>query len=449
MAVSKHLAFDLGASSGRAIVGMVEDGKIQLEEVHRFPNRMVSLLGHHHWDLLQLFDEIKIGLAKAAAAHPDVRTVGVDTWGVDFGLIGRDGSLLGNPYAYRDLSSDEVMRRVFRKIPREELYRLTGIQFLPFNSIFQLYRLVEKDHPLLQVADRLLFMPDLINYFLTGEKVSEYTIASTSQLLDPWTKTWRKEIFERLGLPWAIMAPIVPPGTRLGKLRKEIAMESGMPQVEVIAPACHDTASAVAAVPAHGDRWAYLSSGTWSLLGIESPQPIINEEALRYNFTNEGGVHGKIRFLKNVAGLWIIQQLRAAWAKGGENFTWDELVRLAEEAGAAAQCIDPDDPRFTNPPDMVRAIEEACRDAGAPIPKSKGEFVRCVLESLADKYRQVITSLNTLLPQSIRRLHIVGGGSQNLLLNRLTAEATGLEVIAGPAEATAIGNIKVQHEAVE
>jgi rhamnulokinase len=446
MAVSKHLAFDLGASSGRAIVGIYDNDKLTLEEIHRFSNRMVHLLGHYHWDILQLFDEIKIGLAKTAAAgHKDIRSIGVDTWGVDFGLIGRDGSLLGNPYAYRDMSTDEVMQRTLRHVPREEIYRMTGIQFLPFNSIFQLYRLVEEQHPLLETAKHLLFMPDLINYFLTSEKVSEYTIASTSQLLDPWKKTWHPELFEKLGLP-DIMAPIVPPGTKVGKLRREIAAETNLSQVEVIAPACHDTASAVAAVPAQGDHWAYLSSGTWSLLGIESPQPIVTDAALRHNFTNEGGVHGKIRFLKNVAGLWIVQQLRAVWVKQGEEFSFAELVQLAEEVGPAQQHIDPDDPRFTNPSDMAEAIVEYCRDNNQSVPKSKGQFVRCTLESLAFKYKEVISNLNTLLPQPIERLHIVGGGSQNLLLNRLTEEITGLPVISGPVEATAIGNIQIQKE---
>ena len=449
MAISKHLAFDLGASSGRAMVGIYDGDKLTLEETHRFPNRMVHLLGHFHWDILQLFDEIKTGLAKTAALHKDIRSVGVDTWGVDFGLIAHDGSLLGNPYAYRDLSSDEVMQRLFKKMPREELYRLTGIQFLPFNSIFQLYRLVEENHPLLEVAERLLFTPDLINYFLTGEQVSEYTIASTSQLLDPWTKTWHIDLFDRLGLPFNLMAPIVQPGTKLGKLRREIADETGMAEIEVIAPACHDTASAVAAVPAEGDDWAYLSSGTWSLIGVESPQPIISEATLRHNFTNEGGVHGKIRFLKNVAGLWIVQQLKAGWAKRGEELSFVELVQLAETAGPARQVIDPDDPRFTNPTDMEAAIIAFCRDAGQPEPTSKGEFVRCALESLAQKYQEVIAGLNTLLPRPVERLHIVGGGSQNQLLNRLTEEAVGLPVIAGPAEATAIGNITIQKEACD
>ncbi|MDZ7372226.1 MAG: rhamnulokinase, partial [candidate division KSB1 bacterium] len=332
--MEKYLAFDLGASSGRAIVGIFDGDELRLEEIHRFPNRMVSLLGHYHWDILQLFDEIKTGLAKTAAAgHRDVRSVGIDTWGVDFGLMGRDGSLLGNPYAYRDLSSDDVMQRVFRRVPRSELYQLTGIQFMPFNSLFQLYRLAEEQHPLLEVADRLLFMPDLLNYFLTGEKVSEYTIASTSQMLDPWQKDWHRPLLKRLGLPIGILAPIVPPGTKLGKLRRDIAEETGIGEIQVIAPACHDTASAVAAVPAQGERWAYLSSGTWSLLGVESPQPIINDAALNFNFTNEGGVHNKIRFLKNVAGLWIIQQLKAGWAKAGEDLSYAELVALAEQVG--------------------------------------------------------------------------------------------------------------------
>ncbi|RPI00597.1 MAG: rhamnulokinase [Calditrichaeota bacterium] len=447
---TKHLAFDLGASSGRAMLGSVDDEIITLTEIHRFPNRMVNILGHYHWDILSLFEEIKTGLAKTAqAGHTDILSIGIDTWGVDFGLIARDGSLLASPYAYRDMVNDDVMKRTFQKLSREELYRLTGIQFMPFNSIFQLYRLVEEESPLLQVAGRLLFMPDLLNYLLTGVQVSEYTIASTSQLLDPYKRNWHEELFARLGLPLHIMAEIVPPGTTIGRLRREIAEETGLPPVQVIAPASHDTASAVAAVPAAGDRWAYLSSGTWSLLGIDSPQPIINDDALRYNFTNEGGIDGKIRFLKNTAGMWIVQQLREAWDKAGEPLSYTELVRLAEESGSAPQRIDPDDQAFAKPTDMSVAIIDYCRRTRQPEPTTKGQFIRCVLESLAAKYQQVVESLNSLLPQPIQRLHIVGGGSQNQLLNRLTEQATGVQVIAGPAEATAIGNIKVQHRACQ
>ncbi|MBN1560493.1 rhamnulokinase [candidate division KSB1 bacterium] len=448
MALEKYLAFDLGASSGRALVGIYEKEGLRLEETHRFPNRMVHLNGHYHWDILQLFDEIKIGLARTAqAGHRDIRSLGVDTWGVDFGLIGRHGVLLGNPYAYRDMNA-ESMRHAFERIPREQLYKKTGIQFMAFNSIFQLLRLVEEENPLLEVAEKLLFIPDLLNYFLTGEMVSEYSIASTSQLLNPWSRTWEKEIFERLQLPLHIMPEIVPPGTRLGQLRQEIAEEAGLPRVAVVAPACHDTASAVAAVPATGDNWAYLSSGTWSLIGVESPQPIINDAALANNFTNEGGVNGTIRFLKNVAGLWLVQRCRSDWAKGGEELSYDELTELAEAAGPSPCHLDPDDGVFTNPINMPAAIAKYCRDSGQPVPASKGQYIRCALESLARKYKQVLDSLNSMLPQPVQRLHIVGGGAKNRLLNRLTAEETGLEVIAGPAEATGMGNVIVQRSSL-
>ncbi len=444
MSMEKYLAFDLGASSGRAIVGIFKNGDLELEEVHRFPNRMIRLLGRFHWDILQLFDELKTGLAKAAAAgHKDIRSIGVDTWGVDFGLIGRKGELLGNPYAYRDMGN-EWMHRAMDIIPKDELYKMTGIQFMPLNSVFQLYRLVEEQSSLLDAAKKLLFIPDLLNYFLTGEMASEYTISSTSQLLDPWTKRWKKELFDKLGLPFHLMADIVPPGSKIGVLRKEIAEETGMPRVEVIAPACHDTASAVAAVPAQGDDWAFLSSGTWSLIGVESKQPIINDAALAGNFTNEGGVNDKIRFLKNVAGLWLVQRCKADWDKNGAHFSFAELTTLAEKAGPAQCFIDPDDPRFTNPVSMPEAIAEYCRETDQPVPQTKGEYIRCALESLAQRYKDVITHLNAFLPRPLKRLHIVGGGSKNNLLNRLTAESTGLEIIAGPAEATAMGNLMIQ-----
>jgi rhamnulokinase len=443
----KYLAFDLGASSGRALVGIYENETLKLEETHSFPNRMVHINGHFHWDILQLFDEIKIGLAKTAqAGHTDIRSIGVDTWGVDFGLIGRNGVLLGNPYAYRDIG-DEYMDKVFEIIPRDELYQKTGIQFMPFNSIFQLYRLVHDQNPLLDVAEKLLFTPDLLNYFLTGEMVSEYSIASTSQLLDPWTRTWQTELFDRLGLPINIMADIVEPGTKIGKLRKEIAEEAGLSQIDVIAPASHDTASAVAAVPAEGENWAYLSSGTWSLLGINSPAPIINDAALQNNFTNEGGVDGQIRFLKNVAGLWLVQRCKSDWAKEGEDIDFAELAALAEKAGPSASIIDPDDARFTNPANMPNAIADYCRETDQLVPETKGQFIRCALESLAHKYKEVLDNLGAMLPQPLEKLHIVGGGSKNELLNRLTEEATGLKVITGPSEATGMGNIIIQRRA--
>ena len=446
MSLEKYLAFDLGASSGRAIVGIFHNENLELQEVHRFPNRMVHVLGHFHWDILQLFDELKTGLAKTAAAnHKDVLSMGVDTWGVDFGLIGRNGTLLGNPYAYRDIN-ETPMQSAMNKIPRAELYKMTGIQFMPLNSIFQLYRLVEDQNPILDVAEKLLFIPDLLNYFLTGNMASEYTIASTSQLLDPWSKTWKHELFEKLGLPMRIMAEIVPPGSKIGALKKEIAEETGMPQIDIVAPASHDTASAVAAVPAKGQDWAYLSSGTWSLIGVESDQPIVNERALAGNFTNEGGVNGKIRFLKNVAGLWLVQRCKSDWAKDGAELSFDELTKLAEDAGPSPCIIDPDDPRFANPANMPNAIAEYCHETDQNAPQTQGEFVRCALESLAQKYKQVIDNLNALLPRPLRRLHIVGGGSKNQLLNRLTEESTGLKVIAGPAEATAMGNLLIQRK---
>ncbi len=439
------MAFDLGAESGRAILAGLAKDKLILEEIHRFVNRPVQVLGHLHWDVLRLFDDMKQGMAQAASkANGQLLGIGVDTWGVDFGLTGRENLLLGNPYAYRDKRLDGIMPKAFAFMPKEEIYARTGIQFLQFNSIFQLFALAQENSPLLEVSERLLFMPDLFNLFMTGEVCSEYSIASTSQLLHAAHKTWEPELFNKLQLPMHIMPPIVPPGTVLGKLLPEIAAETGLGPVDVVAPACHDTASAVAAVPARGDNWAYLSSGTWSLMGIEAHEPIITEQTQENNFTNEGGVNQTIRFLRNIAGLWLLQGCRRSWERQGLTVGYDELLSAAKNAKPFKCIVNPDDAIFLNPPDMPTAIVEYCRSGQQPIPESKGEFVRCVLESLALKYRFIIDKISEMQAKRIDKLHIVGGGSQNDLLNQFAANATGLPVIAGPVEATAIGNILVQ-----
>lgn len=445
MALKSYLAFDLGASSGRAIVGSIKDDKIVLNETHRFINRMVYSLGHYYWDILGLFEEIKVGLRKTAAegfAH--IFSLGVDTWGVDFALVGSQDTMVGFPYAYRDTRLDGIMEKAFNKLSRSEIYKVTGIQFMQFNSIFQLYSLVEEKSPLLEIAETLLFIPDMLNYMLTGQKVSEYTIASTSQLLDPVEKRWQKTLFDSLDLPISIMPDIIMPGSKVGSILPDILSESGLRKCDVYAPGCHDTASAVAAVPATGENWAYLSSGTWSLIGIEIPHPIITNKSLENNFTNEGGVNNTIRFLRNVAGLWLLQGCRKSWQLAGEDIDYDQMIVLAENSKPFKCLVNPDDEIFLNPPDMPSAIAEFCIRTGQSKPERKGEYVRCILESLAFKYKSVINKINDMIDRPIQKLHIVGGGCQNELLNQLTANATGLPVIAGPVEATAIGNVLIQ-----
>lgn len=455
-----YLAFDLGAESGRAILGQVENGRLSLRELHRFANRMVPLHGHLYWDILHLFAEIQHALALAGREKIELAGIGVDTWGVDFGLLDCDGTLLANPVAYRDHRTDGMMAKAFVKVPREEIYQFTGIQFMPINTLFQLYSLVVSNSPLLQIATRLLFIPDLINFMLTGRQVSEFTFATTSQLFNPNTRTWADSLFTQLGLPRHLMADIVEPGTPIGKLRPELANASGLGAVPVIAVACHDTGSAVAAVPAamtasaiHNPQseiqnpksnWAYLSSGTWSLMGVEAHEPVINARSLEMNFTNEGGVAGTIRLLKNIMGLWLLQECRRQWRREGKDFTYEQLMSLAGTAPPFRSLVNPDDPAFLHPENMLHAIAEFCRRTSQPVPQSEGEFARCILESLALQYRRVMEMLEELQGKKIEVLHVVGGGSQNALLNQFTADAIGKPVLAGPVEATALGNVAVQ-----
>jgi rhamnulokinase len=444
MANAKFLAFDLGASSGRAIIGQLND-KLSLEEIHRFNNHPVQIMGHQYWDLLGLFQEMKNSLeAVAQKGHHDLCGIGVDTWGVDFGLVGRDNVLLASPYAYRDQRTDGMMEKAFEFMPREKIYQLTGNQFLQFNTIFQLYSMVVDSHPVLAASERLLFMPDLVNLLMTGERTCEYSIASTSQLLNAASRTWEPSIFAELALPIDIMGPVIPSGTVIGKLLPELSAETGLGAIDVIAPACHDTASAVAAVPASGDGWAYLSSGTWSLMGVEIPHPIINDNSLQNNFTNEGGVNGTIRFLRNIMGMWLLQGCMKSWERKGDKKSYEQILAAAAGAKPFKCIIDPDDRAFLNPADMPAVIIEYCRQHGQPAPQNEGELVRCILESLALKYRCVMEKMNGMIPSPVKKLHIVGGGSQNQLLNQFTANAIGLPVLAGPVEATAIGNILVQ-----
>jgi len=444
MAAKSFLAFDLGASSGRAILGTLQDGKISLRELHRFPNEMMELQGHLHWNIGQLYQELKQGMkACASGAEPKPESLALDTWGVDFGLLSSDGNLLGLPYAYRDARTQNAPEQFFALIPRKRVYELTGIQVMAINSLFQLYAMARDDCPLLKVADCLLMMPDLLNYFLTGEKKGEFTIATTSQLYNPVASNWEPELFDALGVNVRIMPAIVLPGTVMGKLRSTVCQETGLPEMPVIATASHDTASAVAAAPGEGTGWAYISSGTWSLVGFESEKPIITQQALASNVTNEGGVGGAFRVLKNVTGLWLVQECRKAWSRD-RLYEFSELAEMTTSAPAFKAVIDPDHESFMNPPDMPEAICQYCERTGQNIPESHAEFVRCILEGLALKYRTTLDQIQQLSPHRIRVIHIIGGGSKNETLCQFAANATGLPVVAGPDEATAVGNLLVQ-----
>jgi rhamnulokinase len=439
---NKYLAFDLGAESGRAMLGTIAKDKLQLEELHRFPNVQIEQSGHIRWDARYLFDELKKGLALAAKqGHADLVSVGVDTWGVDFGLLDKRDMLVDNPVVYRDARTNGMVDRAFKALPVEELYGLTGIQIMQINTIFQLFSLVEGKDPSLAKATTLLFMPDLFGFLLTGEKTAEYTIASTSQLMNARTKTWAFEVFEKLHLPRTIVNQVTMPGSRLGKLLPDVADEVGLSNVEVISSGGHDTACAVGAVPASSDNWAYISSGTWSLVGVEVNEPILDELARQNNFTNEGGINGKIRFLRNTMGLWLLQRCQREWAESGDDLDYAGLVRIARDARAFQCIVNPDDPAFLNPDSMLTAIADYCKRTNQPVPQTRGGFVRTILESLALKYRYIIGMIDDMRDRAVETIHIVGGGTKNRLLNQFTADATGLTVIAGPVEATAMGNI--------
>ena len=444
MEKSFYLAFDLGAESGRTVLGQLENGRILTREISRFPNAPVEIEGHLHWDIYSLFEQVKIGMrAGLAAAGMQPESLAVDTWGVDFGLLSSNGTVIGLPFAYRDARTQGIMEQFFERMPRHQVYEKTGIQFLPFNTLFQLYALIREEPGLIEESGALLFMPDLFSYLLTGKKASEFTIASTSQLLNPRTRTWDAALLSALGAPPRLMQDIVSPGTSLGALSPSVIRETGLKETRVIATASHDTAAAIAAVPATGEGWAYISSGTWSLMGVELSSPLINPNVLAANFTNEGGVAGSTRFLKNIAGLWLLQQCRREWSSG-RTLSYDELTGLAAEAPAFGAFVDPDCPDFLNPSSMTEAIRSFCRRTGQPPPLSPSETVRCILESLAMKYRWTLDELVRLTGKSINRIHVIGGGSRNETLCQFAADATGLPVFSGPAEATAVGNIMVQ-----
>lgn len=426
------LAVDLGAESGRVMAVHLENEALYIEELHRFGNPVTEINGTLTWDFLHLWREITAGIAKGRPLNP--LSVGVDTWGVDFGLLDKNGDLIGNPINYRDRRTAGMIDVVIDKVGREAVFAQTGIQFIPINSLYQLMSLVESKSPQLEMAATFLTAPDLINYWLTGRKVCEFTNATTTQLLNPQTGSWATDLMAQLGIPTHIFPEIVTPGTLLGHFE-------GLP---VIAPASHDTGSAVAGVPAANLHYAYISSGTWSLVGIEVDRPILSAAALAANVTNEGGVYGRYRLLKNVMGLWIVQQCRDSWAAEGDDLSYQVLVDLAEEAGPAAGWFDANDPSLLPPGDHPARVQALCRAAEQPVPQSKGQIIRCVLESLAREYARVLDQIEEVAGRPIEVVHIVGGGCQNRLLNQLTAAATGRPVIAGPVEATVLGNALVQ-----
>ncbi len=412
-----------------------------------------------YWDLPRLFDEVKVALRKASSGGGELDAAGVDTWGVDFGLIGRGETLLGNPVHYRDARTDGMLEEAFRRVPRERIYEVTGLQFLPFNTLYQLLALSRSNSPLFEVAETMLMMPDLFGWLLTGRRAGERTDASTTQLLDPRSGTWSDELCRDLGLPRAILPDLIEPGTALGPLRRSVAEELGLSRpLTVIAPATHDTASAVAAVPVRSASpsssassspssppdWCYLSSGTWSLLGVEVPHPVITAETMRYNLTNEGGVAGTTRLLKNIMGLWLVQESRRTWARTGREWTYEDLIARAQVAPPFKTLVDPDDTSFLATGDMPARLAAYCNRTNQAPPVDEGALVRCCLESLALKYRWTIERIEAILGTTIRTIHVVGGGSKNTLLCQFTADACGRPVHAGPVEATAIGNILMQ-----
>jgi rhamnulokinase len=444
MTSRNFVAIDLGAESGRAVVGQLDGQQLSLHEAHRFRNGPVHVAGHLHWDVLRLFEEIQNGLQLSArhASRGEIASLGVDTWGVDFGLLDRTGALIGNPYHYRDHRTDGVMEQVFGRVPRAEVFAATGIQFMQLNTLYQLYAMA--DSPALASAETLLMMPDLFNYWLTGEKVSEFTIATTTQFYDSLKGAWADELLGRLGLPTRIMPRVIPPATVIAPRLPAPADHAGLANTRVVAPACHDTGSAVAAVPARADHYAYISSGTWSLMGVVTPAPVITDVTRDLNFTNEGGVGGTIRLLKNITGLWLVQECRRAWARAGDELSYDAITTLVEQAAPFCAFVDPDHNSFLNPPDMPQAICAYCDKTGQPAPCDRGSLVRIALESLACKYRVTLESLEKILGYRLEVIHIVGGGSQNQLLCQFTADACGRPVYAGPVEATALGNVLAQ-----
>jgi rhamnulokinase len=450
MAQKAYLAVDMGASSGRHVLGLFDGQQLRLEEIYRFDNGAVDVADHLYWDILGLWAHVRKGL-RAASNHfgKGITSVGVDTWGVDFGLLGRNDELLGNPYQYRDSRTNGMMDKAFGIVSREEIFRHTGLQFMQINTLYQLLAMKLSASPLLDMAETLLMIPDLFHWLLTGVKCNEMTDASTSQFYNPAKGDWAIELLQKFSLPTGILSKITQPGTTLGLLRPSVAAEAQLPDTKVVLPGTHDTASAVAAVPAKsrpGVRpdWCYISLGTWALMGIESPQPVINDAVLKLNFTNEGGIGGTTRLLKNIIGMWIIQECRRVWTQAGENHDWESLNQLSAAEKPLQAFVNPDASDFLAPVNMPESIRDFCRRTGQAAPESKGAVLRCALDSLALKFRHVFAMCEELAGGRIETIHIVGGGTKNKQLCQAAADACGRRVVAGPVEATAIGNVMMQ-----
>jgi len=448
MAQQVYLGVDLGAESGRVIAGLWDGKQMKLEEMHRFPNGGVAIADSLRWNTLGLWNEIQTGLTAAAKKFgKSVVSVGVDTWGVDYALLSKSGEVLGLPFHYRDGRTRGMFQRAFAKVPREEIFASTGLQFMEINTLYQLLAHQKNNPELLAAAETLLMMPDFLHYCMSGARVSEFTIATTSQCVNPKQRAWANDLLNKLGLPTKIFPEIVPPGTRVGQLRASLAERTGLGPIAVVVPAAHDTGSAVAAVPTTNTgkaNWAYLSSGTWSLLGVELQDALLSPRVLELNITNEGGVDGTYRLLKNIMGLWLVQQCRRSFAEKGKDIGYEQLAQMASEAPAFRSLVDPNDDRFLNPPDMPKAIQDFCRETAQPVPENEGQFARCVFESLALTYASTLEGLEALTETKIEAVHIVGGGSRNKVLNQFTANACGRPVVAGPVEATVFGNLLVQ-----
>jgi rhamnulokinase len=441
--MTNYLAIDLGAESGRTIVGTLENSVLSLAETHRFSNGPVQLPDGLHWDVLRLWSDIQAGISASAAKLP-LSSLALDTWGVDFALLDRNGALLGNPYHYRDARTDGLLDEAFRRVPREQIFAQTGIQFMQINTLYQLLAMSLQKSPILEAAQTFLTIPDLFNFWLSGKIHCEFTNATTTQCFDPIRRTWAFSLLEALDIPTHILPPVCEPGTTLGSLLPEIAANTGAGAIPVIAPACHDTGSAVVAVPAENKDFAWISSGTWSIMGCEADQPSVTLKTLDYNFTNEGGVFGSWQLSKNIIGLWLVQECRRTWRHQGEDLSYDEITRLASEAKPFLAVIDPDDVSFLHPGDMPERIRQFCVKTNQPVPQTKGEIVRVALESLALKYRLTLDRLEELNGKRLDPIHIIGGGTKNRLLNQLTSDCTSRRVVTGPVEATAIGNVLMQ-----
>lgn len=440
-------AVDLGATSGRTILGSIVDGRLEQRELTRFPNTIIQVCGHFYWDIFALYHEIIRGLKLVANEGIEIKSIGIDTWGVDVVFIGKDGGVLRNPYCYRDPHTDHAMDDYFKLVSKERVYEKTGIQFMQFNTLFQLNTMRKNDDSALASADKILFVPDALMYMLTGESVCEYTILSTSQMLDPRTKKIDKELIDVIGLNESQFGRYVNPSDLVGYLTDEVQEQTGVGRVAVVAVAGHDTGAAVASVPAENEHFAYLSCGTWSLLGIETKDAIINKKSFEYNFTNEGGIEGTTRFLKNICGMWLLERCRKEWKPDEAPTDINKLNKAAMDAEPFRSFINPDDSRFANPKSMIEAIQGYCRDTGQPIPEDFRQIARCIFESLAMRYREVLGYLKELSPFRIEKLHVIGGGTYNEYLMQMTANSTGLPVVTGPVEGTAIGNIMLQAKA--